>query len=490
MFKKPTRRQFLIRRISLSIIAVLSVIIIAATATLFMMGYRLDSGNRRLEQGALLQFDSKPNNAYVVVDNLLLGGRTATKHTVVAGRHDIKMTKDDYQDWSRTINLLAGTLTWLDYIRFVPIERTVETVTTHQNMAGAKISPDKKWALLQESVSIPQFQLVDLRSSTVKLSVLDLPMSVYSDSETPDVVHSFSIESWDSGGRYTLLKHAYSDTTEWIVLDTQNLANTVNVTRVFGTGFKGLEFASTNGKVLYGLTNDGTIRRVDLSAETLSRALVTHAESFSVFDNTILSFIGTSVTDASKRVAGVYRDGDEAPHILRTAKSNEAALKIALGRYYTSNFVAIAEENVVTVLSGSYPSSSAQDNSSLAVFANFELPGAVSSLSLSPEGDYILAQSGANFVSYEVEHKRIATGSFAVPEAQPASTLRWLDDAYLWNDDGGSLNMRDFDNSNRYSIMTVEPGFDASLSQNGRFFYGIGRDENGYHLQRVKMILD
>ena len=50
--------------------------------------------------------------------------------------------------------------------------------------------------------------------------------------------------------------------------------------------------------------------------------------------------------------------------------------------------------------------------------------------------------------------------------------------------------MRDFNGINPFSIMTVVPGYDASLSQNGRFFYAVGKTDEGYHLQRVKMILD
>ena len=84
---------------------------------------------------------------------------------------------------------------------------------------------------------------------------------------------------------------------------------------------------------------------------------------------------------------------------------------------------------------------------------------------------------------------REAVGTVKVTAGQAASTLRWLDPAHLWNDDGGTLLMRDFNGENVYSIMTVEPGFDASLSQSGRYFYAVGKDDAGYHLQRVKMIL-
>lgn len=489
MFKKPTKRQFIIRRIILSTIATFSVIIIATVAILFMLGYRLDSGNGRLEQGALLQFDSKPNGADVYVDGYSIGSRTATKHTVVAGEHTIKMSRAGYQDWTRTLKLTAGTLTWLDYTRFVPNDRPVQKVLRFDTMTTFKASPDSKWALVHESAASPVFQLIDLRSETVKKNPITLPAASYSDADTPEVTHAFSPITWDSGSRYVLVKHLYRDQTEWIVFDTQNATQALNITQVFSTGFKDVVFAGTSGKQLYGLTNEGTVRKIDLSNETLSRAFVTHVESFNIFDNTIISYVGIDPNDATKRVAGVYRDGDDTSHILHTASSLDAPVRAAFTRYFSDVYVAVSEGSVVTVLKGLYPGTGASEEKALSRVASFKLDAPLSSLSFSESGDFLVAQAGENFTSYEVEHKRTATHRIILPEGKSASTLKWLDPAHLWNDDGGTLMMRDFNGSNIYSIMTVEPGFGASLSQNGRFFYGIGKDDDGYHVQRVKMIL-
>ncbi|MGV9001980.1 MAG: PEGA domain-containing protein [Candidatus Saccharimonadaceae bacterium] len=490
MFKKPTKKQFIIRRILLSSVATLSVVIIATVTILFMLGFRLDSDNGRLEQGALLQFDSAPNGADVYVDGSAIGTRTATKQTVIAGTHTIKMTKSGYQDWNRTVDLAAGTLTWLDYSLLVPKERPVQTVTTYQTLVGLTVSPDNKWVLAQEKADVPTFQVVDIRSEEVKNNNITLPEASYSEPSVVGVTHSFSIVSWDSGSRFVLIKHLYRDQTEWLVVDTQNVASTINVTQLLSVGFKDLQFAGTSGKELYGLTNDGAIRKIDLSAATLSRAFVTHVDSFSTYDNTTLSYIGVDPNDATKRVAGVYRDGDEASHILRSITSSDMVLKITASRYFSDDYVAIAEGNTVTILKGSYPSSSSQDNSSLAPFATLELSGAVSSLSFSPKGYYIVAQSGETFKSYEIEHTRADVGTIPTTAGKAVSTLKWLDIAHLWNDDNGTLTMRDFNGINAFAIMTVEPGFSASLSQNGRFFYAVGKNDTGYHLQRVKMILE
>ena len=492
MFKKPTKKQYLIQRIIFSIIAVTALLIIVTLAILSMMGYRLDSDKGRLEQGALLQFDSKPSGADVYVDDSLVSGKTATKQTVVAGVHTVVMKKDGYRDWTRTLNTAAGTLTWLDYTRFVPTKLTVQKVATYQTLTGAKMSPDNKWALLQEKSDTPTFQLADLRSSDVKITTLTLPATSYSEADTPDVTHSFSIVSWDENGRYVLLKHIYKDQTEWLVLDSQDQTKVTNITQMFSTGFSDIQFAGTDGKVFYALANDGAIRRIDLSAETMSRAVVTHAESFTLYDNKIVSYVGIDPSDATKRVAGIYRDGDENSHVLRSviSPSTDMVLKIAITTYHDDYYVAIAEDNVVTVLKGGYPSADDTNNDSLESYATFEISGSVSALSFSEDGDYVLAQSGETFKSYEIEHKRAAAGTITVNEGDSAPTLHWLDEAHLWSNDSGTLVMRDFNGDNAQSIMTIATGFDASLSQSGRYFYGIGKDDAGYHLQRVKMILD
>lgn len=490
MFKKPTKKQFIIRRIILSSIATLAVISIATVAILSMLGYRLDNDNGRLEQGALLQFDSSPNGANVFIDGVDTGSRTGSKKTVVAGTHTVEMTKPGYEKWSRTLGVEAGTLTWLDYARLVPTERKVTQVAKYEKLSGLTFSPDRKWALAHEDVSSNVLSLVDLRSETVKSSELVIPEGSYSESLTDGVSHSFSVDSWDTGGRYVLVRHAFKDSTEWLVVDTQNAQQTVNVTTLLSVGFKDVKFAGTNGKVLYGLTDDGTLRKVDVSAATISRAFVSHVESFNIFDKTILSYVGIDPADATKRVAGVYRDGDESPHILHTAASIDMPVRIATGEYSNDSFVAISENNEVTILKGRYPSSSAQDSSSLSRYASFKLGGAVSSLSFSADGDYVLAQSGSEFKSYEIERKSINTGMISTTDGATPANLKWLSIAQLWSSNDGSIVMRDFDGGNVFSIMKSAKGYDATLSQNGRFLYSVGEVDGGYTLQRVKMIID
>ena len=93
-------------------------------------------------------------------------------------------------------------------------------------------------------------------------------------------------------------------------------------------------------------------------------------------------------------------------------------------------------------------------------------------------------------MTYEIEHMRSSSGMLGSTPTAKATPLRWLDIAHVWNQQNGTLVMRDFDNANIFSINTVAGNFDATISQNGRFFYSIGTSSEGFTLQRVKMILD
>ncbi|NCS83015.1 hypothetical protein GW746_01200, partial [Candidatus Saccharibacteria bacterium] len=83
MFRRPSQRKQLIQRIVVSIIAMLFIVAGVIVTVLFILGYRLDSDSGRLEQGALLQFESVPGGAGVFVDGNYTGSQTTTKRTVI-----------------------------------------------------------------------------------------------------------------------------------------------------------------------------------------------------------------------------------------------------------------------------------------------------------------------------------------------------------------------------------------------------------------------
>lgn len=489
MFKRPTKKQLLIRRIITYTVMVIAVIVIVAGAILFILGYRLNGNEGHLAQGGLVQFDSVPNGADVTTDGKMLSTKTPTKQTLVTGTHKFGISRSGYNDWSKTIDVKAGTLEWLDYVRLVPKDLKTDAVATYPTVVGEKASPDYKWLLVQEKSDAPTFQLVDLRSQQIKSSQITIPANLYTDAATAGVTHTFSIESWDDNGRYVIVKHTYNDKTEYIVIDTQDVGSSVNVSTALSVPLTELKFSGTSGNIFYGLT-DGTVRKLDLSNSTISRALVSNVKTFSMYDTNIIAYTGIDPANTAHQVAGLYREGDSEPHVLRVVNDLTTPLTIAATKYYSDYYVAISQGMKVTVLKGSFPSTSDTDNSSLKTYDDFTVSSNIDTTGFSESGDHLVVQSGLNFTSYEIEHMR-RTDSTVTTSEQTSHTLQWLDDAYLWAVYDGHLSIREFDGANTHVIMSMEPGFDATLSQNGKYLYGIAKTANGkYALQRVTMILN
>ncbi|TAL14343.1 PEGA domain-containing protein, partial [Patescibacteria group bacterium] len=407
MYRRPSKKREITMRVITYTAMVLSVLAIVSVLIFLILGYRIDTDNGKIEQSALLQYDTNPSGATVTVDGKTLGSKTSTKSTVLAGTHIFTMQKDGYELWQKTLDVKAGTLTWLNYTRLVPKNLKAQSVASYSTIYGSLGTTDGNTMIVQQSASIPTFQIVDLRSDTIKSTNFTIPANFYSEASTAGMVHTFTLNQWDSGGRYVLVQHTYGDKKEWLVIDTKDPNATKNITTLFDLDLTQLVFSGTSGNILYALSGTD-LRQLDLSAGTISRALVSGVSSFSLYQTNVITYVGTDASDPNKTVVGLYREGDNAPHVLRSVVANGEPIHIATSHYFNQDYVAISQGKRVDITSGSYPSSSSDDISSLGAFASFTFSTNVDTMSFSPKGDYLVVQSGAAFESYDIEHRLMA----------------------------------------------------------------------------------
>lgn len=489
MYRKASKKQEIIKRVAVYSVMTTLVLLIVSGLVFVTLGYRFDSDNGRVEQGALLQFSTIPSGATIKVDGSAINPRTPAKYSVREGSHTFVMQRDGYETWQKTLDITAGTLTWLNYARLVPKDRTVTPVAQYPSLRASLATTDGHSMLVQQDGTLPSFQLVNLQSDDIKTSTITIPGSLYSESATAGVTHDFKIDQWDNDGRFALIQHTYGAKSEWLVIDTRDVAATKNITTLLDVDVTSVKFSGTSGAILYALSGSD-IRKLDLSAATISRPLVTHVTGFELFKTNVVTYTGTDPADPAKRVVGLYREGDSSPHVLRTvASAADVPLRISTSHYFNQDYIAIAEGNKIDIFSGDYPSSNSDNNGSLEKFGTFNFVSGVDRLSFSPAGDYVFVQTGANFASYDIEHNRIATSSIASDITAAVGPLRWLDDNYVWSDYGGNVTVREFDGTNSHTISKAVVGQDVVLSQSGRYLYSIGKTDKGYQLQRVQMIL-
>lgn len=467
---------------------ILLILVGVTTIVLIILGYQYDSQSGQVEQGALIQYDSRPTGATVTVDGRVLSGKTPTKNSVLAGVHTVTMSKKGYETWTKTFNVKAGTLTWLDYARLVPISLPVTSAASFTKVFSTLASSQGQTFLVQPDQAIPTFNLFDLSNDSTPQTTISLLTTLYSEAATPGMAHSFRLDSWDPSGRYVLIEHTYGTNSEWIELDTKNVSASVNITRLLNIPITSASFSGTGGNTIYVL-NGTDVRKLDLAAATISRSLISNVTSFSVYDTNVITYVGTDVNDPTKHVVGVYRDGDSAPHILRTTASGSTLpLHIATSRYFNNDYVAISEGSKVDVLYGSYPSSPSDDGKSLITYGSFDLGQNVNQLSFSPEGYYILAQNGPTFAGYDIEHKVTGISSISAMTTN-VHPLQWLDNSYIWSDADNQLTIREFDGTNARTVNESVFGQAALLTKDGKYIYSIGKSGSGYQLQRVRLLL-
>src|SRR5690606_24631033 len=152
------------------------------------------------------------------------------------------------------------------------------------------------------------------------------PRDVYARSD--EVKHAFNPVSWDGGGRYVLIKHQYGKDFEWIVLDTENAANSKNITALLDIKLEDLKFYGNSGRIFYGLSS-GNIRKLDIGAKTISATIVSKVTKFTIRDPGVIGFVGVDPSNSKTNVAGIYRDGDESVYIIKRT-SGTSPLNIAI----------------------------------------------------------------------------------------------------------------------------------------------------------------
>ncbi|HMH70111.1 MAG TPA: PEGA domain-containing protein [Candidatus Saccharimonadales bacterium] len=489
MYHQPSKRRQLIQRIVVYAIMSLAVIALVTALVFVMLGYQFNRGDGKIEQGGLVQFDSRPSGADVTIDGANFGSNTASKTTMTAGQHFITMNRTGYKGWQKSVDVVPGTVLWLNYARLIPKDLKVANVASFAAISSTVSSPDDKWMAIKEDPATPAIRLANVTEDTPKITTLELPAASYTH-PAPDKTQRFSLEKWDPDSRYILVKHSYDDTkVEWIIADTQDVAQTKNVTRLLDIDASKIVFDEGNSAIVYAqIGND--VRKVDLGAATLSRPLVTNVAEFSLYDRSTIVYSTVIDPKTNTRSVGYYQDGTELPRTIRSyADDGKPTLHLAIGKYFSDPYVAIAYGENVEILKGALPATEKQAATSLHHQASLTMPGGTQYVSVKTNGRFVIVQNGALYKTYDVELQK-TTETTLKGTADVTKELVWLDNYMLWSDRDNMLRLYEFDGTNQHDVMPVASGFSANLSPNSKYLYGIMKEnDTAYHLQRVRLLL-
>ena len=179
MHKHRNKRRLRIQLTFVYTLMGLAVLSILTILVLVIQGYRYNRFDGKVEQGGLVQFNSRPTGATVTVDDETLANKTASKVTLTAGTHTVTMARDGYSTWKKDVLVKPGTVLWLNYARLFPNSPKVATAANFEGVATALPSPNHRLMAVVPKSTEPEITLASLNDDTPQITKVAVQGSSY-----------------------------------------------------------------------------------------------------------------------------------------------------------------------------------------------------------------------------------------------------------------------------------------------------------------------
>lgn len=442
-----------------------AVIAIVIVATLAAMGFFV-TPQGTIEQTGLVQIHSMPTGGTVELDGSTLFSKTNLTRSLTAGDHQIKIYRENYDSWEKTLRMYSGMLIRLYYPRLFLKNRTTESVERlGQELAFFEPSKDYSY-ILYATKSSTNWRLMNIRGDDVKTSTLKMAEVLPGVKE--DVFDGeITYFEWSRNSDRVLIQVSSAGALEWVLVDLRDVSKSLNLTRTFGLDFSEVEIIDDSATQLFVLENQH-LRKVNIADQAVSRVLLDGVESFAAEGANIIYVMTRN--DGESRTVGVYKDGEKAGTTIARLEKDDK-VKVALSEYYDEDYMSLVVNGKITVYYGTLPSY--RENANETDFLNFkaliesvQLAIIPDNLEVSEEGEYLAMNSGRKFAVIDFE-----MGDLYEYEA-PVDEIKWLNESMMFATVDNRLEVWDFDYTNcrvlvDFSEKEMKNGEDGNVNEDG-----------------------
>ena len=450
---------------------VVSVILLVTILALLVSGYWLNS-DFKVERQGMLQISSEPTGATVDVDgDAPWFQRTNTSKVLSTGEHTITLTKDGYDTWSKTIIIREGLLYRIHYPRLFLTEREPTAMQDLTGTTFATISPDRTKLLLANSTA--SWQLIDLTNE--ELTAKPLSISAILPEGATTFTGTITKANWDHSNTHVLMNVERDTSSEWLLLNTSNPREHINLTREFPTtNFTNLDILDNSASTLLATSGDN-LYKLDLPSRQISAPLIKNIYSYDHYGNEIIYSSKSSIApstpekleasaSAAEQTSPVYEIGllslgSPTPKPLLTRST---ATKVFISHFYDNKYL--------TLLSAT-PDSDATD---ITIYKKDDLTEIFhDTISFTPttakigfDGEFIVMLKDTSVATLDMESLAIRTWTLDSP------AYGWLDDNMFYSVADGTLTVYDYDGLNRRALSnSVSSSFPVAISDNRWLYY-------------------
>jgi hypothetical protein len=447
-----TKKQFRQRIILMVGYVLVAVAIAIATLILLYQAYGFGIGkNGAVIQNGLTFFSSQPHPASIYINNKLESVSTNTRLVLPAGIYHVKLTRNGYRDWQRTIELDGGSVEHFDYPLLFPSSLTTKKIQTFAAAPGLVTqSPDHRWLLVEDPSSMTNFNVYDLKNPTKPAVAVTLPASLLSKATDSE---SWQLGEWADDNQHVLLQHDYDGKTEFIMLDRTNPDQSVNLNTTLADSPSKLTLKNKKYDQYYVYdAATAALQTASLKTPQLTPVLQ-HVLTYQSYSDDTLLYV-TDEGAAAGKVQVKLKTGDKTS-LIRSLPSGTTYL-VDLTKYSGTMYVAAGDTAGSKVYIFKDPVAQLAALPNQAVVPTQVLHVAQPNyLSFSPNTQFIVTSNGNYFGVYDIENDKGYNYTTAEPLDAPQVSAGWMDGDRLTYVSGGKLVVFDYDNTNHQTLMAA-----------------------------------
>lgn len=461
MDRAKSKRIRNIRVIATNLFMSLSVIVIVFILMFFAMGFTFNEEGK-LEQAGLAQFVSNPSGATVEIDGKSQFGHTEMSKMLSGGYHDVKISKSDYDTWTKRLRVDSGLLTRIEWIRLFPNNPEINDVATFNDLRLATFSPNRKKLITIEKNS-NKITIADIQND-YKTTQIDLDEALSTTSNNA-LTGTLSITAWNDNNTRFIMKWVRDSKISWHLVDLEHNENSTNLSNIFNLAFDSILVENDSASKLWALEN-GNLRIIDANNHTISSVFATNIEKVAN-NRDVAAFIHK---DGDDRNLSIYKEGEKGYTAITKINnaSDDVTVKLAMGTYWNENWLAYTINKRLYILGGRYPSYGRDKASSLKTKLERDINYLPQLMSVNFNQRVIVVSGDNQLTSYDTETK----DCYDVELAAPLSNINWLDNYLIWQKTENSIYTRDFDGDNRRMIIAdANNPFPVVITENNRWLY-------------------
>lgn len=430
------------------------------------------NGKGEIVQNGLVFVSSQPSPAKIYLNGTLNNAQTNSRLSLPSGSYSVRLERDGYRNWTRTINVQGGDVQNFDYPFLIPKDLQTDSQDALPTAPGiVSQSRDRRWLLLQTQLNANSFKLYDLKADDVTPENFTLPTGVVT---AANGAESWEAIQWANDNEHVLLKHTYGTGAEYLIVSRTSPQEAVNLNKNLGVN-PGRLVLIDNKYDLYHVLIDGKLSSARLGQTNLE-PIAENVLEFKSYGTKMVVYVTPSST-AGKASVKMVDDG-KTYELRQVTQSDTYAVDTA--QYRGDQYVVIAASNEQMAYIYKNPVQQLNDGTLSEPLADraLRVQGATH-VSFSPNTQFILAQNGQSFGVYDLYLKRPYTYRTDVPLDAPQQHAEWMDGFHLTYISGGKQIIADYDQRNRQTLMDALPAPYAHFSQDYRYVFSIAQNQAG-----------